>query len=159
LFFFVHTEEQAQSMGQLLEFLSTSTRAKKLRRSSSWSPVSETSDPVFEAREEGNKVTITVSRYERVPANRKKCIEYYGPKCSVCGFDFSVTYGKIGKGYIHVHHLTQLSNLGGKAKRFNPITDLRPVCPNCHEMLHRRNPDPYTIDELKNILSAVKTER
>jgi hypothetical protein len=30
----------------------------------------------------------------------------------------------------------------------DPIKDLRPVCPNCHAMLHRRTP-AYTIEELK----------
>jgi len=31
----------------------------------------------------------------------------------------------------------------------DPATDLRPVCPNCHEMLHKKDP-PYTIEELRN---------
>ena len=37
--------------------------------------------------------------------------------------------------------------------------DLAPVCPNCHYMLHRKDP-PYTIEELKEMLSThdVKTE-
>ncbi|HSS63378.1 MAG TPA: HNH endonuclease, partial [Gammaproteobacteria bacterium] len=34
----------------------------------------------------------------------------------------------------------------------NPKSDLCPVCPNCHAMLHRRNP-PYTVDELRVLLS------
>ena len=62
-------------------------------------------------------------------------------------FDFEQTYGEIGKGFIHVHHLTPVSSIG-KEYRLNPQTDLVPVCPNCHNMLHRKEP-PYTIAELQ----------
>ena len=70
---------------------------------------------------------------------RKKCIEHYGAKCAVsnCGFDFEKLYGDIGKGFIHVHHLTQLSDIG-QGYEVDPIKDLRPVCPNCHAMLHQK---------------------
>nr|WP_232850432.1 hypothetical protein [Enterococcus innesii] len=30
----------------------------------------------------------------------------------------------------------------------DPISDMKPVCPNCHSMLHRRRP-AYSIKELK----------
>jgi 5-methylcytosine-specific restriction protein A len=33
------------------------------------------------------------------------------------------------------------------------VNDLKPVCPNCHAMLHRRTP-PYSIEELGIILSG-----
>ena len=29
------------------------------------------------------------------------------------------------------------------------IEDLRPVCPNCHAMIHRKNP-PFTIEEIND---------
>jgi hypothetical protein len=97
---------------------------------------------------EGIKKTVIVNSYERNPIARKKCIEHYGAKCAVsnCGFDFEELYGDIGKGFIHVHHLTQLSDIG-QGYEVDPIKDLRPVCPNCHAMLHQKNP-PYTINEL-----------
>lgn len=89
-----------------------------------------------------------VNSYERNPIARKKCIEHYGAKCAVpnCSFDFEELYGGIGKGFIHVHHLTQLSDIG-QGYEVDPVKDLRPVCPNCHAMLHQKNP-PYTINEL-----------
>ncbi|MFZ2169644.1 MAG: hypothetical protein WAW61_08415 [Methylococcaceae bacterium] len=98
---------------------------------------------------EGIKKTVLVNSYERNPMARKKCIEHYGAKCAVpnCGFDFEEVYGDIGKGFIHVHHLTKLSDIG-QGYVVNPIKDLRPVCPNCHAMLHQKNP-PYTINELR----------
>ena len=69
----------------------------------------------------------------------------------VCNFNFEKTYGDIGKGFIHVHHLNQISTIG-EGYQINPIEDLRPVCPNCHAMLHQKNP-PYPIDELKEMIT------
>jgi 5-methylcytosine-specific restriction protein A len=96
---------------------------------------------------EGIKKTVLVNSYERNPIARKKCIEHYGVQCVVCNCDFEKMYGDIGKGFIHVHHLTQLSDIG-QGYEVDPVKDLRPVCPNCHAMLHKKNP-PYTIDEIK----------
>lgn len=48
---------------------------------------------------------MTVNRYERDPAARKKCLATYGHKCTVCDVDFETQYGDIGKDFIHVHHL------------------------------------------------------
>lgn len=100
---------------------------------------------------EGAKKTIQINSYERNPNARKKCIEKYGTKCSVCDFDFNKFYGEeIAQCYIHVHHLKPLHEIDEEYE-VNPIEDLRPVCPNCHAMLHRKNP-PYSIGELKEFI-------
>lgn len=96
---------------------------------------------------EGLKRTISVNTYERNPKARQKCIEYWKPICSVCNFDFEKKYGDLGKGFIHVHHLVPVSDIG-RTYQVDPINDLKPVCPNCHAMLHKTNP-PLTIEELK----------
>jgi 5-methylcytosine-specific restriction protein A len=105
---------------------------------------------------EGAKRTVTVNSYERNPIARKFCIEHYGTVCSVCEFNFETEYGEIGKGYIHVHHLMPISEIG-KTYEIDPIKDLRPVCPNCHSMLHR-NKDTLTIAELKTYYSEAKRQ-
>jgi hypothetical protein len=86
--------------------------------------------------EEGSYRLIRVNIYERNQIARAKCIEHYGASCFICGFDFESVYGPIGEGYIHVHHVVPLSQIK-KNYKVNPITDLRPVCPNCHAMIHR----------------------
>ena len=96
---------------------------------------------------EGGKKTVKLNHYERNPKNRKRCIEKYGYKCAVCGFDFYETYGEIGKNFIHIHHLKPLSDLGGEKEV--AVDDLRPVCTNCHAMLHRKKKGVYSISELK----------
>jgi 5-methylcytosine-specific restriction protein A len=99
---------------------------------------------------EGAKTAIIVNAYERDPEARRRCIEHYGAVCFVCDFDFEKTYGQLGVGFIHVHHLTPFGSVEGP-RRTNPIADLRPVCPNCHSMLHRRSP-PISIAALKRQL-------
>ena len=54
---------------------------------------------------EGATRSIKVNHYERSATARAKCIEHHGYLCSVCGFDFAMTYGGIGEKYIHVHHV------------------------------------------------------
>ncbi len=100
---------------------------------------------------EGAKKSVTVNIYERDPKARKLCIEAYGLNCSVCQFDFEKIYGYIGKGFVHVHHLNPIHKIG-KEYKLDPVKDLRPVCPNCHAMLHKRNP-PYSIEELQEIIA------
>lgn len=99
---------------------------------------------------EGAATQVTQTRYERNPFAREKCLDKYGYKCWVCGFDFAAYYGPIGKDFIHVHHLTPIASVK-MAYSVDPIEDLRPVCPNCHAMIHRRVP-AFTIEELKAII-------
>ena len=99
---------------------------------------------------EGAKKQIIINAYERSSQARKECLDYYGTKCQVCDFDFEKVYGEIGKDFIHVHHLIELSSIG-QNYNINPIEDLRPVCPNCHAMLHKKRP-AYNIEEFKNIV-------
>lgn len=103
---------------------------------------------------EGAVMRIEVNRYERNRMNRAACIAHHGTNCMVCGLSFSARYGKLGDGFIEVHHKTPVSQMG-KAYRVNPKEDLVPVCPNCHAMLHRRNP-PLSIEELKAHVAAAR---
>lgn len=104
---------------------------------------------------EGLTKRIYVNVYERNSQARQKCIEHYGSSCYICNFKFVNFYGKIGEGFIHVHHLKQLSEIGQEYE-LDPIKDLRPVCPNCHAMLHTKTPT-YTIEELKDIIQNIKS--
>jgi predicted HNH restriction endonuclease len=101
---------------------------------------------------EGASFTVQVSAFERNPVARQKCIAHYGTGCSVCGFNFGFTYGSSSEGYIHVHHLKPLAFIGEEYV-IDPIKDLRPVCANCHAVIHLRQP-PYSIEEVKNMLNG-----
>jgi hypothetical protein len=95
---------------------------------------------------EGATRQVTVNAYERNPAARSDCIKHWGHSCVVCGFSFGVRYGLLGRNFIHVHHLLPIASIG-REYTIDPVQDLRPVCPNCHAMLHRTDP-PLSIDEL-----------
>lgn len=99
---------------------------------------------------EGAVCAITVNAYERNPEARRRCIDRYGTSCCICGFNFSSVYGEAVRDYIHVHHLRPLSEIGGKYV-VDPVSDLRPICPNCHAVVHHRRP-AYSIEEVQGFL-------
>lgn len=99
---------------------------------------------------EGKTKTVLVNSYERNQVARQICIKHYGAFCQVCNFDFSKTYGSIGKDFIHVHHVVEIASIGNEYS-VDPIKDLIPVCPNCHSMLHKKKP-AYMVSELKEMI-------
>jgi 5-methylcytosine-specific restriction protein A len=99
---------------------------------------------------EGASRQIFVNAYERNAEARRQCLEAHGTNCVVCNFSFEEIYGDIATGFIHVHHLSPIALKGGKYK-INPVKDLRPVCPNCHAVIHLRG-GCLSIEELKGIL-------
>ncbi|MCO6042756.1 HNH endonuclease [Aeoliella sp. ICT_H6.2] len=110
--------------------------------------------PATEHFTEGEATRVVVNRYERDPQARALAIAHYGCQCMACSFDFEKTYGPLGHGFVHVHHLAPLAELQGEYT-VDPVKDLRPVCPNCHAMLHRRSP-PFTIEELQHYLKQAR---
>jgi HNH endonuclease len=101
---------------------------------------------------EGTLGRIEVNRYERDRRARRLCLAHWGYQCSICDLDFGERYGELGEDFIHVHHTVELSTVG-PGYRVDPVNDLRPVCPNCHAMVHRRRP-ALSVDELRQILGA-----
>jgi putative restriction endonuclease len=101
---------------------------------------------------EGAVCRVTVNAYERNPEARRRCIAAHGTTCCICGFSFGTAYGPEAAGYIHVHHVRPLSDIGSEYV-VDPVKDLRPVCPNCHAVLHLGG---YcrTIDEVCVLLAA-----
>lgn len=101
---------------------------------------------------EGAVRQVSVNAYERDPKARQKCIDCYGSSCSVCDFDFGRTFGQLGQGFIHVHHLRPIAEIAAKYE-VDPVKDLRLVCPNCHAMIHRRLPS-LSIEEIQILLKS-----
>ncbi len=99
---------------------------------------------------EGSVTRISVNRYERDADARSRCIALYGAKCAICRFDFSVVYGPTMLGFIHVHHLIPLHQIRGSYV-VNPKTDLIPVCPNCHAVIHSRR-EPLTVEQVRRLI-------
>jgi predicted HNH restriction endonuclease len=99
-----------------------------------------------------------VNAYERNQEARRRCIERYGARCVVCGLDFGEVYGEVAEGLIHVHHLKPISEVG-EGYVVDPVEDLRPVCPNCHAVIHLRSDIPYLIEDVISFLSEAAGRR
>ena len=96
---------------------------------------------------EGTSISGSCGRYKRSAANRVACLQHFGAVCMACGLRPETTYGDEGPSIIHVHHLVPLSAME-VPKALSPIEDLVPLCPNCHNFAHKRNP-PYTPEEIR----------
>lgn len=100
---------------------------------------------------EGAKSRVEVNRYERDRRNRAAALAIHGYSCLACDMNFEKVYGAVAAGFIEVHHITPVSEIG-ENYRVNPKTDLIPLCPNCHAVVHRKKP-PITVDELRALLN------
>ena len=99
---------------------------------------------------EGSMIAVKTNRYERDRRNRAAAIAIHGPACKGCGLEMGVRYGSIATGYVEIHHVTPVSQLGA-GYVIDPGRDLVPLCPNCHAVVHRRRP-PLSVDELQLLL-------
>lgn len=100
---------------------------------------------------EGAILVATIRRRERNPRNRLLCIRLHGEKCACCGMVPRSVYGEAG-GIIEVHHLEALSLLAAP-RPYDPAIDLAPLCPNCHRAVHTRRPMPFSLAELRALMS------
>jgi 5-methylcytosine-specific restriction protein A len=112
----------------------------------------ESIEPNPEGLPEGACIRVEVNRYERNRLNRVACLEIHGTNCKACGFNFGKTYGALAEGFIHVHHIVPVSELGG-SYIINPARDLVPLCPNCHAIAHLRTP-PFEVSEIAELLKS-----
>lgn len=106
---------------------------------------------------EGHVQVVRVNKYERNLQARRKCISHFGPQCQVCQVRLTDIYGPLALEYIQVHHLRPISEIGERYK-VDPLTDLIPVCPNCHAMLHRDNP-PLSVEKLQELMEQARKAR
>jgi hypothetical protein len=101
---------------------------------------------------EGALRDVTLKRQERSSAARSACLAHYGYDCCACRTNLSRRYRGLTPQLIHVHHEEPLAATRGP-REVHPIAEMKPVCPNCHAVIHSKNP-PYTIAEVKEMLRA-----
>ncbi|MCI8514277.1 MAG: HNH endonuclease [Lachnospiraceae bacterium] len=73
-------------------------------------------------------------------------------RCAVCGFDFQEAYGELGTDYIELHHerpICQYSDEGVEQILERAVENIRPLCANCHRMIHRDRKRHITVEELR----------
>lgn len=104
---------------------------------------------------EGREIFRQSRTYERNPRNRAAAIRVHGTTCVACGFNFDAFYGvAYARSYIEVHHLDSLARGGERV--VDPVADLRPLCANCHSMVHRRPGTVLSIEELRQLIQHAR---
>lgn len=98
---------------------------------------------------EGAVKIVHANAFERSLAARKAAIRHHGSTCAICSFDFEEHFGPAFRGFIHIHHIKPLNEID-EEYRVDPKTDLIPVCPNCHAVIHSRR-QAFTLDEVRAI--------
>ena len=102
---------------------------------------------------EGAISKTLVTKRERSARNRLLALRIHGYFCGTCGLEPIERFGEALGGILEVHHIDPVSLLG-EPREYDPVTDLIPLCPNCHRMIHKRNP-PLTPGELKKELEEL----
>ena len=69
----------------------------------------------------------------------------------MCDVDLEQRYGIVANGAMQVHFEPAPGRTGVPFK-LDPRTDLVPICPNCHVMLHRGRDKPLRVEDLKRIM-------
>ena len=110
------------------------------------------SDEPDEGVFEGRVSLSVVRRRERNPRNRLLAIKLYGTNCMVCGQDQAKSFG-FDNSLVEVHHCHPLALTNGE-RVYDPKVDLVPLCPTCHRAAHRRTPIPFSVEELRQMLTS-----
>lgn len=111
---------------------------------------------------EGRKKLVENATYERSSRLRDYAIEHFSRNgkiyCSCCNFNFQDFYGDaIGRGYIEIHHAKPIFKYEDEdlAQTIqHAMSSLRPVCSNCHRMIHRNWSIPLEIRQLIDGINA-----
>ena len=74
---------------------------------------------------------------------------------AACGFDFWEVYGELGEGYIQIHHEEPLflyEEEGIEDILRDALQRVKPLCANCHCMIHRWRDAPLSVEELRALI-------
>lgn len=110
------------------------------------------SDDDFESAEEGSKTLRYVATYERDLRYRRQALAIHGLRCKACDLNMGERYGVYAEGLIHVHHVVPVSTYE-KPRKIDPATELVPVCPNCHAVIHRKKTATLSIGDIRDLLA------
>jgi hypothetical protein len=112
--------------------------------------------------QEGTKKLTQVAIYNRSTTLRNYAIQHFAHdnhiNCHCCNFNFQDFYGEqIGGGFIEIHHTKPIFKYEDEDLEHTleqAISNLTPVCSNCHRMIHRNWSKPLEIQVLINNINA-----
>lgn len=108
---------------------------------------------------EGEVSQVQHKARQRSRRLREAAVRHYARngriRCAACGFDFREVYGDLGEGYIQIHHekpLFQYEEEGLETYLPVALRYVKPLCANCHCMVHRRQDAPLSVEELRALI-------
>jgi hypothetical protein len=112
--------------------------------------------------QEGIKIITEKEVYTRSNQLREYALAYYnehdGLNCYCCGFNFLAFYGKeFGENFIEIHHIKPIFQYHGDdliQTIKKAIVNVKPLCSNCHRMIHRHRREPLQIQLLIDNIKA-----
>jgi 5-methylcytosine-specific restriction protein A len=104
--------------------------------------ISTDADLEIAGEEEGLAIEVISKHYERNPINRLRSLQFHGFACWCCDIDLAQVYPGLGDHFIEVHHIIPVSEMGA-GYLVDPITEMVPLCPNCHGAAHRTSPPTH----------------
>lgn len=121
---------------------------RQIRLAERFAPLSMDEDEGFPEGKLAQRLHSTRERSPKLVRRKKeRAMAQYGClRCEVCGFDFEVTYGQVGQGFIECHHLIPVAEWPADEPTTTRLDDTILVCSNCHRMLHRKRPWPSVAD-------------
>lgn len=123
--------------------------------------------PYEELINEGVQKYSTTKVYTRSKKLREAAIEHFSKNgiicCDCCGFEFRSFYGeKFGEPCIEIHHLKPIFQYKSRSITQtidSALTNLLPVCPNCHRVIHKNKITKDMISTFKQYISHKHTLR
>lgn len=121
--------------------------------------------PVTEIISEGTSQVVTAIKRSRSARLRSAAIEHFTQngiiKCDCCGFEFSQFYGKKYGEFscIEIHHIRPIFaylDQDFTTTISNALSNLLPVCPNCHRVIHKKH---IYADELDAFRQSINTQK
>lgn len=119
--------------------------------------------PYSEIVSEGEATIAFSKMVKRSQRLRDVAIEHFSHNgtiaCDCCGFEFKSYYGEIyGFSCIEIHHMKPIFQYAGVSVTQtidDALTNLLPVCPNCHRVIHRKNITAALIPDFRNEIARI----
>lgn len=108
--------------------------------------------------EEGFTQFVSIQKRKRSRALVKLAKEHYAINgklyCSICKFNFEDFYGELGKDFIEIHHLEPIFAYEDAIEKSleEALQNVRPVCSNCHRMIHRNTKSILSIEQVRALV-------